>query len=78
MARAPIILWAVLAGLAAAAPALAEEGKPLRLIGEAPTATGSAPKRFFIDATVTAGDASFKSEVEGWLTALPPDSGSQT
>lgn len=59
-----------------AAAARAEEGRPLRLLGEAPTATGSAPRRFFIDAVVKPGDAPFQSQVEGWLAALPPDIGS--
>lgn len=59
-----------------AGAALADEGRPLRLVGEAASLGEQAPKRFIIDATVTPGDAPFKSEVSGWLAALPPDIGS--
>jgi hypothetical protein len=59
-----------------AGAALADEGRPLRLVGEAPSLGDQAPKRFIIDAVVTPGDAPFKSEVSGWLAALPPDIGS--
>lgn len=60
----------------AAGQARADEARPLRLIGEAPSLGGQAPRRFIIDAAVAPGDAPFKSEVSGWLSALPPDVGS--
>jgi len=50
--------------------------RPLRLIGEAPTAEDPAPRRFVIDAEIKPGDAPFQSTVEGWFAALPPASGS--
>jgi hypothetical protein len=75
MTRLAVIVCAVVNSLAGTASA-AEQGQALRLIGEAPAATGFAPKRFFIDAVVTPGDEPFKSEVTGWLAALPPEVGS--
>ena len=50
--------------------------RPLRLVGEAPTAQDPAPSRFVIDARIKPGDAPFQSTVEGWFAALPPAVGS--
>jgi hypothetical protein len=75
MIRTTVGLCALVGGLLLAGAAVADEARQLRLIGEA-AAGGSAPKRFFIEAVVTPGDAPFKSEVSGWLAALPPDVGS--
>lgn len=75
MNRVTAIACCMLGGLAVATAAVAAEGRPLRLVGEAPGVKGHAPKRFFIDAVVTAGDEPFKSEIEGWFAALPPDTG---
>lgn len=73
-------IWiAILAAGALALPAraaFAEEARSLRLTGEAPALADPAPKRFILDLMVTPGDAPFKSEVSGWLAALPPDTGS--
>lgn len=76
MFKAVVLVGCVLGGLTAATVARADEGRPLRLLGEAASAKEPTPKHFFIDAVVTQGDEAFKSEIEGWLTALPPDIGS--
>jgi hypothetical protein len=67
--------WAAAVAVGGGA-AHAGEARPLRLVGEAPSLGERAPKRFIIDATVEPGDAPFRSEVKGWLAALPPDMGS--
>ena len=46
MARAAVTVCCVLGGLAVATAVLAAEGRPLRLVGEAPSARDQAPKRF--------------------------------
>jgi hypothetical protein len=76
MQASRIAIWTAMGFVLWAGTALADEGRPLRLVGEAPSLGEQAPKRFIIDATVEPGDAPFKSEVSGWLSALPPDIGS--
>jgi hypothetical protein len=77
MARLPVIACCLLGGLFAAMSARADdEGRPLRLIGEAVGVKEPGPARFFIQAVVTKDDEPFKSRVEGWLAVLPPGEGS--
>jgi hypothetical protein len=63
---------AMLFALALAAPANAEDGeRTLLVLGEA---VGAAPEgmptRIVIDAKLTAGDDSFKTDIEGWLADI--------
>lgn len=77
--RGPSIGLALLAGawILASPSARAEDApRPLRLVGEAPTAEDPAPRRFVIDAEIKPGDAAFQSTIEGWFAALPPAVGS--
>jgi hypothetical protein len=63
--------------LAFALPASADDApRPLRLIGEAPSAKAPAPNRFVIDATVSKGDGDFESDLSGWFAALGETTGS--
>jgi hypothetical protein len=69
-----VALAAVPAPPAGAQPA----GRPLRVLAEATSSVGGLHPRFVIDATLTAGDSAFHSNIQGWFAALPPGAGSDT
>jgi hypothetical protein len=62
--------------MAMAAAAFADDGRPVRLIGSAPTAEDPVAKAFVLDLTVSKGEGAFKQTVGGWYAALPPAVGS--
>lgn len=68
---------ALAVALLLATPALAEEeeeGRALRLSGEAASAVEGLPTRFVIDARLTEGSGPLQSEVKGWFAAIAPES----
>jgi len=78
-------IWSVAAALGVAlvvAPApkagAQTAERSLRVVAEAVSLIGGVQPRFVIDATITPGDSAFHSEINGWLAALPPGSGSDT
>lgn len=68
LAMATASLWLV------ASTAFADDaGRPMRLIGQAPSATDPAAKAFVLDLWLTKGEGAFKQDIKGWYAALPPD-----
>jgi hypothetical protein len=60
-------------GLIASAAFADDPGRPVRLIGQAPSAADPAAKAFVLDLWLTKGDGAFKQDIKGWYAALPPD-----
>ena len=73
MVKISIVVLASALLVAASAAAADDPGKPLRLIGEAPSAADPVPKHFIIDAVVTKGDDPFQSKIEGWFASYSTD-----
>jgi hypothetical protein len=79
-------IWSVAAALGVALMAAPTPGawaqepapRPVRVLAEAVSLIGDVQPRFVIDARIAPGASLFHSEVNGWLAALPPGSGSDT
>lgn len=69
-----------LALAAASAPRAEAEpaARPVRVVVESVNLIGGLQPRFVIDGMITPGENLFHNEVQGWLAALPPGSGSDT